>query len=97
MTNTIYQYGSGDNIAGDKVMGDKIGTQFNNNLQAANIGSFANEVKDNAQQTASNFTQTSGANIAELLQIIDTMRQSAAQFPPEIREDFTIDINDIEV
>lgn len=27
---TINQYGSGDNIAGDKVIGDKIGTQINN-------------------------------------------------------------------
>jgi hypothetical protein len=30
MGNAIHQYGSGDNIAGDKVMGDKIGTQINN-------------------------------------------------------------------
>ena len=34
----IHQYGQGDNIAGDKVMGDKINTQINNNpdlLEAA--------------------------------------------------------------
>lgn len=30
MGNTIHQYGSGDNIAGDKVLGDKIHTQINN-------------------------------------------------------------------
>jgi uncharacterized protein YjbI with pentapeptide repeats len=30
MSSTINQYGSGDNIAGDKVMGDKIDTQINN-------------------------------------------------------------------
>jgi hypothetical protein len=30
MGNSVHQYGSGDNIAGDKVMGDKIGTQINN-------------------------------------------------------------------
>ena len=30
MANTIHQYGSGDNIAGDKVLGDKIHTQINN-------------------------------------------------------------------
>ena len=96
MSNNIHQYGSGDNIAGDKVMRDKIGTQFNNNLQGANIANFANEVKDNASQQATNFTQTSGASVAELLQIISTMRQTAAQFPPEIREDITIDIDDVE-
>jgi hypothetical protein len=35
MGNSIHQYGSGDNIAGDKVMGDKIGTQINNNQDLA--------------------------------------------------------------
>lgn len=96
MSNNIHQYGSGDNITGDKVMRDKIGTQFNNNNQGANITNFANEVKDNASQQATNFTQTSGTSVAELLQIISTMRQTAAQFPPDIREDITIDIDDVE-
>ena len=68
MSNNIHQYGSGDNIAGDKVMRDKIGTQFNN-----------------------------GASVAELLQIISTMRQTASQFPEEVREDITIDIDDVEI
>ena len=99
MPNNIHQYGSGDNIAGDKVLGDKvmrdkIGTQINGN---ANIGNLANEVKDNARQQASNFTQTSGASVAELLQIISNLRQTAAQFPQEIREDVTIDIDDVEI
>ncbi len=35
MTNTINQYGQGDNIAGDKVMRDKIQTQINNNPDLA--------------------------------------------------------------
>ena len=97
MSNTINQYGSGDNISGDKIVGDKIGTQFNNNLQGANIANFANEVKDNSTQQASHFNQTSGANIADLLQIVSTMRQTAAQFPTDIREDITIDLDDVEV
>jgi internalin A len=96
MSNNIHQYGSGDNIAGDKVIGDKIGTQFNNHLQGANIANFANEVKDNAQQTASNFTQTSGASVAELLQLINNLRQTTTQFPSDVREDITIDIDDVE-
>jgi internalin A len=70
--------------------------QFTNNLQGANIANFANEIKDNASQQASNFNQTSGANINELLQLIGDLRQTAAQFPPEISEDITIDIDDIE-
>jgi uncharacterized protein YjbI with pentapeptide repeats len=35
MSSTINQYGSGDNIAGDKVMGDKIDTQINNSQDLA--------------------------------------------------------------
>lgn len=40
---TIHQYGSGDNIAGDKVMRDKIGTQINN---SQNLAQAAKEIKD---------------------------------------------------
>lgn len=64
MATNIYQYGSGDNIAGDKVMGDKIGTQINNNT--------------------------------ELTQIINNLRQTAAQFPPESQEGILIDLDDVE-
>ncbi|OUL32253.1 leucine-rich repeat domain-containing protein [Nostoc sp. 106C] len=71
-------------------------SQFTNNLQGANIANFANEVKDNASQQASNFNQTSGANISEILQLIGNLRQTAAQFPPEIRDDIIIDIDDVE-
>ncbi|NEQ53355.1 MAG: hypothetical protein F6K11_25015 [Leptolyngbya sp. SIO3F4] len=35
MGNTYNQYGTGDNIIGDKVQGDKIGTQINNNQDLA--------------------------------------------------------------
>jgi internalin A len=72
-------------------------TENTNNLQGANIANFANEVKDNASQQASNFNQTSGANISEILQLIGNLRQTAAQFPPDIRDDMIIDIDDVEV
>lgn len=72
-------------------------TENTNNLQGANIANFANEVKDNARQQASNFNQTSGANISEILQLIGNLRQTAAQFPPDIRDDMIIDIDDVEV
>jgi internalin A len=71
-------------------------TENTNNFQGANIGNFANEVKDNARQQASNFNQTSGANISEILQLIGNLRQTAAQFPPDIRDDIIIDIDDVE-
>ena len=101
MSTNIHQYGSGDNINGDKVNGDKvignkIDKQYNNNLQGSNIGNFANEVKDNAQQSATNFTQTSGANIADILHLINNLRQTAQQFPSDIREELIIDVEDIE-
>jgi hypothetical protein len=96
MSNTIHQYGNGDNVAGDKVMGNKVGNQTTNNNQGANIGNLVNEARDNAQISAANFTQTSGASTAELLQIIVAMRQTVAQFPTEAQEDFIIDIDDVE-
>lgn len=70
--------------------------EITNNNQGANIGNFVNQAKDNAQVTASNFSQTSGASTAELLQIITTMRQTAAQFPKEIQDDIIVDIDDVE-
>jgi hypothetical protein len=42
MSNNIYQHGSGDNIAGDKVMRDKIGTQINN---SPNLAQAAQDIK----------------------------------------------------
>ncbi|MEH1824887.1 MAG: COR domain-containing protein [Nostoc sp.] len=71
--------------------------QFTNNLQGANIANLANQVKDNASQQASNFNQTSGANISEILHLIGNLRQTAAQFPPETHDDIIIDIDDVEV
>ena len=72
------------------------GSKFTNNNQGANIGNLVNEAKDNAQVTASNFTQTSGANTAELLQLITNLRQTVAQLPADAQEDLIIDIDDVE-
>lgn len=97
MENTIHQYGSGDNISGDKVSGDKVmGNKIGNQVSNSNIGNLVNEAKDNAQVSASNFAQTTGTSTAELLQIIAHLRQTAAQFPPEVQEDLVIDIDDVE-
>jgi internalin A len=71
-------------------------SEITNNNQNANIANLVNEVKDNAQVTASNFSQTSGASTAELLQLITTMRQTATQFPKEIQDDIIVDIDDVE-
>ena len=71
-------------------------SKYTTNLQGANIANFANEVKDSARQQASHITQTSGASVAELLQLINNLRQTADQFPSDVREDITIDIDDVE-
>ncbi|MEG3982520.1 COR domain-containing protein [Microcoleus sp. T3B2] len=70
----------------------------NNNFPGAQIGSvaIANEVKDSAQQTASGGIQINNANTAELLQLISSMRQTADQFPEDIRDEIIIDIEDVE-
>ncbi|WP_083887167.1 DUF4926 domain-containing protein [Nodosilinea nodulosa] len=92
MASTIHQHGSGDNVAGDKVMGQKIGTQVN----GGNIGNLVNEASGHAQVVATGFSQTSGTTTAELLQIVDRLRQTAGQLPPEVRDDLIIDIDDVE-
>ncbi|MEG4348160.1 COR domain-containing protein [Microcoleus sp. LAD1_D3] len=72
--------------------------QNNNNFQGAQIANaaIANEVKDNAQQTASGGLQNNNANTAEILQLISSMRETAAQLPEDIREGVIIDIEDVE-
>ncbi|MEG5058287.1 COR domain-containing protein [Microcoleus sp. A2-C5] len=70
----------------------------NNNLQGAQIGSvaIAKEVKDNAKQTASGGIQINNANTAEILQLILSMRETAAQFPEDIRDGIILDIEAVE-
>jgi len=43
MSNNINQYGFGDNIAGDKVLGNKIGTQI---INSQNLTQAAKDIKD---------------------------------------------------
>ncbi|BAY17153.1 small GTP-binding protein domain-containing protein [Anabaenopsis circularis NIES-21] len=73
-------------------------TENTNNFQGAQVGivNIDNEVKENAHQQVGDLTQTSGANITEILQLISNLRQTAAQFPPEIHDDIIVDIDDVE-
>ncbi|MEH2404990.1 COR domain-containing protein [Nostoc sp.] len=52
---TLNQYGSGDNVGGDKVMRDKIGTQFNN-LQ--NLAQAAKDIKELLDQLSQEYSNT---------------------------------------
>lgn len=97
MANTIHQHGSGDNIAGDKVMGDKVaGNKIGTQINGSNIANVVNEAKDQAQVNAVGFSQTTGTTTAELLQLVDRLRQIAGQFPLAVQEDLIIDIDDVE-
>jgi internalin A len=51
---------------------------------------------DNAEVSNNQFNQTNNANTAELLKLISSMRESAAQFPEDIRDGVIIDIEDVE-
>ncbi|WP_416666024.1 DUF4926 domain-containing protein [Egbenema bharatensis] len=55
MSNTIHQHGFGDNIAGDKVMGDKIGTQINN---SQNLAQAAKDIKNLLDQLDRDYDRT---------------------------------------
>ena len=67
-----------------------------NDLKGSQIGNFAKEVTDSAQQAASYFIQNNNANTAELLQLISSMRETAAQFPEDEREEVLMEISNVE-
>jgi len=68
-----------------------------NHVKGSQVGSIAQEVKDNAQvSNNSQFNQNNNANTTELLKLISSMRQTADQFPEGIRDEIIIDIEDVE-
>ncbi|QYX31879.1 leucine-rich repeat domain-containing protein [Sphaerospermopsis torques-reginae] len=73
-------------------------TNNTNNFTGAQLGivNIDSEITGNASQKVGDLNQTNGANINEILQLIGNMRQTAAQFPPEIHDDIIIDIDDVE-
>ncbi|WP_373525058.1 COR domain-containing protein, partial [Nostoc sp.] len=52
---TVNQYGSGDNVGGDKVMRDKIGTQINN---SQNLAQAAKDIKELLDQLSQEYSST---------------------------------------
>ncbi len=79
MGNTIYQYGSGDNIGGDKVMGDKIGIQHNH---SQDLTQAAQAIKTLLDQLSQDYDLTSAigkgmvyATAEESLQKDPTLKQ----------------------
>ena len=77
--NQINQYGFGDNIAGDKVMGDKIGVQINN---SQNLTQAATEIKQLLDQLSQKYPSDTpagkaivGAKVVEEIEKNPTLRQ----------------------
>ena len=69
-------------------------TTFNN--QGANIGNQIGTAKDDAQITASNFTQSNGVTSEELLKILEKLRQNISQFASDEQEKLIFDFEDVE-
>ncbi len=94
MSNTIHQYGQGDNFGGDRVGRDKVDNSQTNHLEGANVSGVIG--RDNTEVSNNQFNQNNNANTAELLKLISSMRQTADQFPEDIRDEIIIDIEDVE-
>ncbi|MEH2270728.1 MAG: COR domain-containing protein, partial [Nostoc sp.] len=64
---TVNHYGFGDNIGGDKVMRDKIGTQINN---SQNLAQAAKDIKELLDQLSQKFSNTAivGAKAIEVIE-----------------------------
>ncbi len=87
----VYNVNLGDN----KMNQDSSQT---NNLQGANLsGINASQFKDNSQVSNNQFNQNNNANTAEIMKLISSMRETAMQFPEDIREGVMIDIEDVEI
>ncbi|MEH2205256.1 MAG: COR domain-containing protein [Nostoc sp.] len=63
---TVNQYGSGDNVAGDKVMRDKIGTQINN---SQNLAQAAKDIKQLLDQLSQEYSSTAMVGVKAVEEI----------------------------
>ena len=79
-----------------KTMAEKETPNITNDLRGANIANFANQVRDSASQTASNFTQTVNSNIDDITKLIAVLRDTAQTFPDEQREEALGHLEDLE-
>lgn len=69
----IHQHGQGDNIAGDKVMGDKIGTQINHSQDLAQA---AREIKALLDQFSQDYDSSTPAGQAQIgAKVIEEMEK----------------------
>ena len=81
-------------ITDNKMTQDSPNKTTNNSFNAPMSGVIGSE---NAQVSNNVFNQNNNANTAELLQLISSMRETAAQFPEDIRDGVFTDIEDVEI
>jgi light-regulated signal transduction histidine kinase (bacteriophytochrome) len=79
-----------------KTMAEKETSNITNDLRGANIANFANQLQDNASQTASNFTQTINSNINDITKLITALRDTARTFPDKQREEALVHLDDLQ-
>ena len=78
------------NVNGKKMTQDSSKTNNFNGPMSGVIGS------DNATVSNNAFIQNNNANTAELLQLISSMRETALQFPEDVRDGIILDIEAVE-
>lgn len=83
----IYQYGSGDNVAGDKIMGNKISTHINNSQDLAQA---AKEIESLLAQLDNKYDHTKPVDkamiTAKLVESVDKNPTLKARVISALRE-----------
>ncbi|WP_373537879.1 COR domain-containing protein [Microcoleus sp.] len=69
---------------------------FQGAFQGANFSGNIGGSSNSAEVSGNQSVQNNNANTAELLKLISSMRETATQFPEDIREGVIIDIEDVE-
>ncbi|MEG4146662.1 leucine-rich repeat domain-containing protein [Microcoleus sp. Pol12B5] len=80
------------NMTHDSSQTNHVQDAFHNSNFVGNIGGSSNSAQVGGNQSI----QNNNANTAELLKLISSMRETADQFPEDIREGIIIDIEDVE-
>ena len=69
---------------------------FQGAFQGANLSGNIGGSSNSAEVAGNQSLQNNNTNTAELLKLISSMRETADQFPEDIREGIIIDIEDVE-
>ena len=79
-----------------KAVAESHSEKFTNDLRGANIANFANQVRDNARQVTSNFSQNIAQNHEEINKLMNYLREIAQEFPEVQREEAMVHLDDLQ-